>query len=180
MAVEPKNPGDMPILIQGLKKLNQADASVEIYVQDSGEHVICAAGEMHLERCLLDLREMFCKIELEVSPPIVSFKETITKSTQLNFATRGNIFSLKVSARPLPPSIVSFLSANEVLAKEVPLIFSYFFHYEYLFFFFLLHSYSQTKQTSRAKVLLGSKVNCWKNLLLKDENGAKTLNSYLH
>ena len=117
----------MPILIQGLKKLNQADASVEIYVQDSGEHVICAAGEMHLERCLLDLREMFCRIELEVSPPIVSFKETITKSTQLNFATRGNIFSLKVSARPLPSSIVSFLSANEVLIKEVVIFFLFLF-----------------------------------------------------
>ena len=38
-------------------------------LQESGEHVVMAAGEMHLERCLKDLRELFAKVEIEVSPP---------------------------------------------------------------------------------------------------------------
>jgi translation elongation factor EF-G len=46
----------------GLKLLNQADPGVETYVQESGEHVIVASGEMHLERCLKDLREIFAKV----------------------------------------------------------------------------------------------------------------------
>ncbi|KAJ1489870.1 hypothetical protein T484DRAFT_1778691 [Baffinella frigidus] len=36
-------------------------------LQESGEHVIMAAGEMHLERCLKDLREIFARISIEVS-----------------------------------------------------------------------------------------------------------------
>ena len=33
---------------------------------ESGEHVLGAAGEVHLETCIKDLRERFAKIELLV------------------------------------------------------------------------------------------------------------------
>ena len=39
----------MPALVEGLKLLNQADACVQVFVQESGEHVIATAGEVHLE-----------------------------------------------------------------------------------------------------------------------------------
>lgn len=41
--------GDMPKLIRGLRILNQADPCAEYFVQESGEHVIITAGELHLE-----------------------------------------------------------------------------------------------------------------------------------
>ena len=44
-------------LVQGLKLLNQADPCVQIIIQDTGEHVLVTAGEVHLQRCLDDLRE---------------------------------------------------------------------------------------------------------------------------
>jgi len=44
-------------LVKGLKLLNQADPAVEVRVQETGEHVILTVGEVHLERCLEDLRE---------------------------------------------------------------------------------------------------------------------------
>ena len=47
----------MPALLQGLKLLNQADPCVQVLLQETGEHVIVAAGEVHLERCLEDLRK---------------------------------------------------------------------------------------------------------------------------
>ncbi|XP_077988979.1 elongation factor-like GTPase 1 [Glandiceps talaboti] len=77
VAVEPKHPADMPSLVKGLKLLNQADPSVETLIQETGEHVVIAAGEVHLERCLDDLRDRFAKIEISVSAPIVPFRETI-------------------------------------------------------------------------------------------------------
>jgi ribosome assembly protein 1 len=52
VAIEPTNPTDLPKLVEGFKHLNQADPSVEVMVQDTGEHVIIAAGELHLEVCL--------------------------------------------------------------------------------------------------------------------------------
>lgn len=56
VAVETKHPSDLPKLIKGLKLLNQADACVQILIQETGEHVLLTAGEVHLERCLEDLR----------------------------------------------------------------------------------------------------------------------------
>ena len=105
--------------MEGLKKLNQSDASVDIYIQDSGEHVISAAGEMHLERCLTDLKELFAPIELLVSPPIVSFKETIIEpSKTIRCRTRGGVCQMSVSAKPLPEEIVEFLESNASLIKS--------------------------------------------------------------
>ena len=40
---------EMSKLIEGLHLLNQADPCVEVLIQETGEHVILAAGEVHLE-----------------------------------------------------------------------------------------------------------------------------------
>ena len=44
VAVEPAHPGQMPQLMEGLRLLNMADPFVEIVLQESGEHVLGAAG----------------------------------------------------------------------------------------------------------------------------------------
>lgn len=78
VAVEPHLPSDVGKLQDGLRKLNQADPAVETFITAKGEHVVAASGELHLERCLKDLRERFAKdIRIHVSKPIVSFRETV-------------------------------------------------------------------------------------------------------
>lgn len=77
VALEPSHPSEMASLVSGLRLLNQADPCVQVLVQETGEHVIVTAGEVHLQRCLDDLRERFAKIEINVSSPIVPFRETI-------------------------------------------------------------------------------------------------------
>ncbi|KAJ7560383.1 hypothetical protein O6H91_04G126800 [Diphasiastrum complanatum] len=77
VAIETSDPTDMGALARGLRLLNRADPFVEVSLSASGEHVIAAAGEVHLERCIKDLRERFARVELEVSPPLVAFRETI-------------------------------------------------------------------------------------------------------
>ena len=91
VAVEPKNPADMAALTRALKMLNQADACVDVKIQETGEHVIVATGEVHLERCIVDLVHFLRKngdkegdgeqeeeeVEFIVSEPIVPFRETI-------------------------------------------------------------------------------------------------------
>lgn len=39
--------------------LNIADPCVQVYVQGTGELVVAGAGEMHLQHCLKDLRELY-------------------------------------------------------------------------------------------------------------------------
>ena len=78
VSVQPKQASDWPALQEGLRLLNRADGVVEIKVQaDTGEHLLCVIGELHLERCIKDLTERFAKVDVVVSPPIATFKETI-------------------------------------------------------------------------------------------------------
>ena len=49
VALEPVIPADLPKLVSGLKLLAQADPCVQTYQQQTGEHVIMTAGELHLE-----------------------------------------------------------------------------------------------------------------------------------
>ena len=48
--------GEMPKLVRGMRLLNQADPCAEVLIQETGEHVLVTAGEVHLQRCLDDLR----------------------------------------------------------------------------------------------------------------------------
>lgn len=47
----------MPKLVRGMRLLNQADPCAEVLIQETGEHVLVTAGEVHLQRCLDDLRD---------------------------------------------------------------------------------------------------------------------------
>ncbi|XP_065557935.1 translation elongation factor 2 isoform X1 [Artemia franciscana] len=44
VAVEPKNPGDLPKLVEGLKRLAKSDPMVQCIMEESGEHII--AGKL--------------------------------------------------------------------------------------------------------------------------------------
>jgi elongation factor 2 len=48
VAVEPKNPSDLPKLVEGLKRLSKSDPCVRCYIEESGEHIVAGAGELHL------------------------------------------------------------------------------------------------------------------------------------
>ena len=49
--------GEIGKLVEGLRLLNQADPCVKVLVQETGEHVIVTAGEVHLQRCVDDLKK---------------------------------------------------------------------------------------------------------------------------
>merc|ERR1712141_546386 len=78
VAVEPKNPQDLPKLVEGLKRLSKSDPLVQCSTDKSGQHIIAGAGELHLEICLKDLKEEYMKgAGITVSDPVVSFAETV-------------------------------------------------------------------------------------------------------
>uniref|UniRef100_A0A671UE21 Elongation factor-like 1 n=1 Tax=Sparus aurata TaxID=8175 RepID=A0A671UE21_SPAAU len=84
VAIEPKHPSDMPKLVHGMRLLNQADPCAEVLIQETGEHVLVTAGEVHLQRCLDDLRERFAKIEISASKPIIPFRETVVRPPKVD------------------------------------------------------------------------------------------------
>ncbi len=54
-SVQVKNAQDLPKLVEGLKRLSKSDPCVLTMTNESGEHVVAGAGELHLEICLKDL-----------------------------------------------------------------------------------------------------------------------------
>jgi len=77
VAVAPKTSNDLPKLVEGMKRLSKSDPMVLCYTEESGEHIIAGAGELHLEICLKDLQEDFMGCAINISPPVVSFRETV-------------------------------------------------------------------------------------------------------
>ncbi|CAG9835884.1 unnamed protein product [Diabrotica balteata] len=81
VAVEPKNPADLPKLVEGLKRLTKSDPMVQCIIEESGEHIIAGAGELHLEICLKDLEEDHACIPIKKSDPVVSYRETVSEES---------------------------------------------------------------------------------------------------
>ncbi|PAN45882.1 hypothetical protein PAHAL_9G148900 [Panicum hallii] len=131
VAIEPSHPADLGALVKGLKLLNRADPFVEYTVTQRGEHVLSAAGEIHLERCIKDLVERFAKVKLVVSDPLVSFKETIEgegvglverlKAPQ-EFAERttpNGRCTMRVQVLRLPNALTKVLEESEQLLGQI-------------------------------------------------------------
>ena len=127
VAVEPKNPADLPKLVEGLKRLAKSDPLVQTNMDESGEHVIAGAGELHLEICLKDLQEDFMNgAEIRVSNPVVTFRETIEgiedpESKGVCLSKSPNKHNrLYVYASPLPDNLPEAIDDGKVTPRDEP------------------------------------------------------------
>ncbi|KAK7407798.1 hypothetical protein VNO78_09887 [Psophocarpus tetragonolobus] len=134
VAIEPSDPADVGALLKGLRLLNRADPFVEVTVSARGEHVLAAAGEVHLERCIKDLKDRFAKVSLEVSPPLVSYKETIEgdvlnvmenlkvlsrRSAYVEKITPNGRCIVRVQVMKLLPSLTKVLDESSHLLEDI-------------------------------------------------------------
>lgn len=120
VAVEAKNPADLPKLVEGLKRLAKSDPMVQIHTAESGENIIAGAGELHLEICLKDLEEDHAGIPIKKSDPVVSYRETITdESHKMCLSKSPNKHNrLFVKGRPLPDGVATAIEAGDVTPKD--------------------------------------------------------------
>ena len=106
VAVEPTSPSreQVDALRKGLALLNQADACVDVVLKESGETLIAALGELHLERCLKDLRELFAPtVAFDVSKPLIMFKETLVRDERSAIKKGGRSGKTKKCASKAAP-----------------------------------------------------------------------------
>ena len=68
VAVGPKNPADLPKLVEGLKCPAKSDPMVQYMIEKSGEHIIAGADELHFEICLKDLPVFPSRSTTQLSP----------------------------------------------------------------------------------------------------------------
>ena len=125
VALEPVNPSDLEKMINGMRLLEQSDPCAQYEVLENGEHVILTAGELHLERCLKDLRERFARCEIQAGEPIVPYRESIVSAAEMappkdKVLSRGTVvgvttskqITVRLRVRPLPASVTEFLEKN--------------------------------------------------------------------
>ena len=77
-AIEPRNPKDLPKLIQALRELEIYDITLKVSINhETGENLIAGLGTLHLEIVEDKLRRSY-GIDIVSSQPIVVYKESIT------------------------------------------------------------------------------------------------------
>ncbi|QSS55197.1 translocation elongation factor [Histoplasma capsulatum var. duboisii H88] len=131
VALEPVNPSDLNKMINGLKLLEKSDPCAVYEVLPNGEHVILTAGELHLERCLKDLRERFAKCEIQAGEAIVPYRETTINAPEMSppknpDLPRGTVLSVSASKQltiqlrifPLPAEVIEFLTKHAATIKR--------------------------------------------------------------
>merc|ERR1712223_1271255 len=120
VAVECKNPSELPKLVEGLKRLAKSDPMVQCIIEESGEHIIAGAGELHLEICLKDLEEDHAQIPLKKSDPVVSYRETVSEeSNQMCLSKSPNKHNrLFMRAVPMPDGLAEDIDKGEVSNKQ--------------------------------------------------------------
>lgn len=132
VALEPAFPGDLDKMIRGLRLLEHADPAVVYEQLESGEHVILTAGELHLERCLKDLRERFAKCDIQAGEAIVPYRESIVRAEEMNppkdpalgrgtveTETNSKQLTIRLRVRPLPAPVTEFLVKHTGAVKRL-------------------------------------------------------------
>jgi len=103
VAVQPKNPNDLPKLVEGLKRLSKSDPLVQCSMEESGEHIVAGCGELHIEICLKDLQEDFMNnAPIVISDPVVSYRETVTEESSRTVMSKSPNKHNRIYVKAIP------------------------------------------------------------------------------
>lgn len=120
VAVEPKDPQHLPKLVEGLKRLAKSDPMVLTLTEESGEHIVAGAGELHLEICLKDLEEDHAGIPIKKSDPVVSYRESLkSESDRMCLSKSPNKHNrLFMRAAPLEDGLAEDIDKGEIAPRQ--------------------------------------------------------------
>jgi elongation factor 2 len=119
VAVEAKNAADLPKLIDGLNKLAKSDPLVLVIHEENGQHIIAGCGELHVEICLNDLQNEFANCEIKQSDPIVTYKETVSETSQVCLAKSANKHNrIYCTAQPLGEGLPEIIEKGDMGPKD--------------------------------------------------------------
>ena len=125
IAVEPKAKPDQEKMGLALSKLAQEDPSLRVKTdEESGQTIISGMGELHLE-IIVDRMKREFKVECNVGAPQVAYRETITKSTEIEgkfvrqSGGRGQYGHVWLKLEPREPG-AGFEFENAIVGGVVP------------------------------------------------------------
>ena len=125
VAVEPKSQADQEKMGVALARLAQEDPSFRVSVDhESGQTIIKGMGELHLE-IIVDRMKREYKVEANVGAPQVAYRETITRSAEVDYTHKkqtggtGQFARVKLVFAPLPRG-GGFVFENKIVGGAVP------------------------------------------------------------
>ena len=125
VAVEPKTKVDHEKMGIALSRLAQEDPSFRVTNdEESGQTIIKGMGELHLE-ILVDRMKREFKVEANVGAPQVAYRETISKSTEVDYSHKkqsggaGQFARVKISFDPGEPGS-GYEFINKIKGGNIP------------------------------------------------------------
>ncbi len=115
-SIEAKKPADLPKLIEVLRMVQKEDPTIKIEInEETGEHLMSGMGELHLE--VIENRIIKEKgVDIKTSPPIVVYRETVTKPAPESFEGKSpnKHNKLYFLVEPLQPELRKLIKAGEI------------------------------------------------------------------
>ena len=125
VAVEPKTKVDHEKMGQALARLAQEDPSFRVNTdEESGQTIIKGMGELHLE-ILVDRMKREFKVEANVGAPQVAYRETISKSYDVDYSHKkqsggaGQFARVKITFEPGEPGS-GYEFVNKIKGGNIP------------------------------------------------------------
>lgn len=125
LAVEPKSTADQEKMGIALSRLAAEDPSFRVATdQETGQTVIKGMGELHLEIIIDRMRREF-KVEANVGAPQVAYRETITKSCEVDYTHKkqsggaGQFARVKIIFEPQEPGL-GFTFVSKIVGGSIP------------------------------------------------------------
>jgi elongation factor G len=125
MKVEPKTKADVEKMGLALAKLAAEDPSFRVTTdQESGETIIKGMGELHLD-IKVDILKRTHKVEVNVGAPQVAYRETLARSTQIDYTHKkqtggtGQFARVKLRLEPNEPGAGNEFE-SEIVGGVVP------------------------------------------------------------
>ncbi|MBI1978458.1 MAG: elongation factor EF-2 [Candidatus Aenigmarchaeota archaeon] len=114
-SIEPKNPMELPKLVDTLKRLGREDPTMIVKInQETGEYLVSGLGELHLEiKVEHKLRDL--GIDVEMSKPIVVYRETLfEKSPELEGKSPNKHNKFEIIVEPLEDGVYQAMVNGEL------------------------------------------------------------------
>jgi len=127
VSIEPKTKAGQDKMGEALAKLAEEDPTFRAYTnEETGQTIIAGMGELHLDIIVDRLLREF-KVEANVGAPQVAYKETITKTVEVDSkyarqsGGRGQYGHCKVRFEPIDPNgEKTFEFSSEVVGGAIP------------------------------------------------------------
>lgn len=127
-SIETVSTKDFPELRRALRYVTQCDSCVQVKIQDNGELILLTAGDVHLAKCMEDLKR-FTDVPVKLSEPMVSFRETVMTPIDYDHCSSGPLvktaefaplkITMSVIILTLPLTVINVLKSNFDLLRII-------------------------------------------------------------